>query len=54
MKRKCDYCHKEYNVYDVNAGTLYEYFCSEECAINYDKQMDLNPPMMTFDLPAEF
>jgi hypothetical protein len=29
--RKCNYCGKEYTVYDLDAGSYKEWFCSKLC-----------------------
>lgn len=56
--RKCNWCNKQYHVYDSDAGTFLEHFCSQKCndivedAIS--EEMERNPPMMNYDLPAEF
>ena len=56
--RKCDWCHEEYHVYDQDAGSSLEHYCSEECEVRMDaviaEEMERNPPMMSYDLPAEF
>jgi len=56
--RKCDWCHEEYHVYDQDAGSFLEHYCSEECEGRMDNAIDQymedNPPMMPQDLPAEF
>lgn len=56
--RECDWCHKEYHVYDNDAGSFLEHYCSEKCEGKVDdaitEEMERNPPMMSFDLPAEF
>ena len=54
MKRKCNFCKKEYRVYDEDAGTFKEHYCSEQCAIDADNELGFNPSMMSFDLPAEY
>ena len=38
--RECNYCHKEYHVYDTDAGTFLEHYCSEKCEGEVDSEID--------------
>ena len=38
--RKCDLCKKEYHVYDTDAGTFLEHFCSEKCEEIIEQRID--------------
>lgn len=38
--RKCDYCDESYHVYDKDAGTFLEHFCSEYCEEKMEDAID--------------
>jgi hypothetical protein len=38
--RQCNFCKKEYRVYDCDAGTHLEQFCSNKCATNAEREIE--------------
>lgn len=35
----CLYCQEEYYVWDNDKGTIFQMFCSEECAIDHEEDL---------------
>ena len=49
--RQCNFCREDYRVYDFDAGTYLEQFCSNKCATDAEREIDAAVRFLIGDFP---